>query len=86
MRAVTPGETGEDFSKRVFYQGLIRPLKLMAAFEIETERDYILFKVEVRRLESDLRVTQDTAKVKTKCQNIKKLKRMMKNTPQGWEK
>lgn len=70
MNAVAPGKTGEHILKRVFYQGLIRPLKQMAAFKFETERDYDLFKIEVRKLESELGDTSDTAEVKTKCQNI----------------
>lgn len=58
--------------KRVFFQGLKQPIKQMSAYKFDTVDDYDRFKVEVRKIESELNLTKQEETNKTKCSAINK--------------
>lgn len=70
VKALKP--TQEEILKSVFYQGLLQPLKQCGNLKFETIRDYDRFKVEMRKIESELDVSRKKEKEKesVKCNII----------------
>ena len=79
----------EIILKNVFYQGLRQPLKQCGNLKFETITDYDKFKIEMRKIESDLEVSSAKEKESAKCnavnqrpdadrQDMKEMKDMLK--------
>ena len=79
----------EIILKNVFYQGLRQPLKQCGNLKYETITDYDKFKIEMRKIESDLEVSSAKEKESAKCnavnqrpdadrQDMKEMKDMLK--------
>lgn len=71
VNALTVGQ--ETILKSVFYQGLKQPLKQCGNLKYETIKDYDRFKIEMRKIESDLESSNKKEKEKestTKCSTI----------------
>lgn len=63
--------TQEKILKSVFYQGLSQPLKQFGNLKYETVADYDRFKVEMRKIESELdTTTKKETESATKCQSV----------------
>jgi hypothetical protein len=59
---------GSDMLKKIFYDGMLKPLKHNSVYQFHTIANYDDFKVEVRRIEKDLEIDSES----TKCQAINK--------------
>lgn len=70
VKALKP--TQEEILKSVFYQGLLQPLKQCGNLKYETIKDYDRFKVEMRKIESELEAStkKDKEKESVKCNLI----------------
>ena len=71
VRALDAGQ--ESILKSVFYQGLRQPLKQCGNLKYETIKDYDRFKIEMRKIESDLESSTKKEKEKesaAKCSTI----------------
>ena len=63
--------TQENILKSVFYQGIKQPLKQCGNLKYETTIDYDRFKIEMRKIESDLQASsKKETETSTKCQAV----------------
>lgn len=58
LKMISP--SNEEVLRAVFYQGLLPQLKQQAEYKFETVKDYDAFKIEMRKIESKMKVSENT--------------------------